>query len=616
VDAAGLLRAQHAVSRVLAGATDENEAYPQLIAAVEAAFGWCDGAVWLPDGDDVSDWPATAREAWTAGGIAAAGGTVAFPLGALGVLTFSAPDELDAGLRATLESLGTQIGLFAERCRAEARRRAMLEVAFDSVVTMDHRGRVLGVNRAAQRTFGYTAEEMIGREVADVIVPPSLRDAHRQGLARHLDRGYGGPVVGRRVELTAMRKDGTEFPVELVVTRPEVPGPPVFYGYLRDLTARHRAEATLHRLADEQAALRRVATAVAAESDPAALFGIVSEELGRLLQAQRAHMFRYDPDGRGGAILGGWAVSADHRLPIGTHVAVDGETATARVWRTGAPVRIDDYDAVTGEAADTLRRYGVGAVVAAPITLGGRLWGAVVVSNVDRRPFAPGAEQRAADFAELAAQALANANAREQLAASRARIVEAGDAERRRLERNLHDGAQQRLVSLSLMLRLATRRVTEDPETHAQLERATEELSHALQELRELARGIHPAVLTERGLAPALEALAARAPLPVELDVPDERLPAPVEAAAYYVVSEALTNVAKYAHATLVRVEVARDNSAARVEVADDGVGGAEESGGSGLRGLADRVEALGGRLAIDSPPGRGTTLRADIPLH
>jgi PAS domain S-box-containing protein len=615
VDAAGLLRAQHAVSRVLAGASDENEAYPALIAALEEALGWRDGAVWLPDGDDVGGWPAAAKEAWTAEGIAAAGGTVAFPLGGLGVLTFSTSDEPDGDLQATLNSLGLQIGLFAERCRSESRRRAMIEVAFDSVITMDHRGYVLSVNRAAERTFGYSAEEMVGRTLAELIIPPGLRAAHRAGLARHLDRG-GGPVVGRRVELTAMRSDGSEFPVELVVTRPQVPGPPIFYGYVRDLTARHRTEATLHQLADEQAALRRVAMAVAAEHEAAALFGIVSEELGRLLQAQRAHMFRYEPDGRAGTIVGGWAVKPEYVLPVGTRVPVDGNTAMARLWRTGAPVRIDDYTPVSGAAADVIRAYGVGAVVAAPITLGGRLWGAVVASNVELRPFPAGTEERMANFAELASQALANANAREQLAASRARIVEAGDAERRRLERNLHDGAQQRLVSLSLMLRLAMRRVTGDPETHAQLERATEELSHALQELRELARGIHPAVLTERGLAPALEMLAARAPLPVEIDVPDERLPAPVEAAAYYVVSEALTNVAKYARASLVRVQVGRENGTARVEVADDGVGGAEESNGSGLRGLADRVEALGGRLAIDSPPGRGTVLRAEIPLR
>ena len=513
---------------------------------------------------------------------------------------------------AELDRLGQ---LVRAQAGAEARRRALLDVAFDSVITMGADGCVVDVNRAAEKTFGYARGEMVGQPVADLVIPPALREAHRRGLARHLERG-GGPIVGRRVEVTAIRADGSEFPVELVVTRPETLGPPLFYGYLRDVTSRHRAEAALHQLADEQAALRRVATAVAAESDPAALFGIVSEELGRLLEAERAHMFRFDPDGRAGTIMGGWALGEEHRLPVGLHVTVDGDTAMARIWATGAPVRIDDYTPVMGAAADVIREVGVGAVVASPIMLGGRLWGAVVVSNVAPRPFPPGVEQRMADFAELAAQALANAHAREQLAASRARIVEAGDAERRRLERNLHDGAQQRLVSLSLLLRLAARRVKDDPETAAQLERAGDELAQALQELRELARGIHPAVLTERGLAPALQALAARAPLPVELAVPEERLPAPVEAAAYYLVSEALANVAKHARATLVRVEVERTDGRARVEVADDGVGGADAGGGTGLRGLADRVEALGGRLAIDSPPGRGTALVAEIPLR
>ena len=326
-------------------------------------------------------------------------------------------------------------------------------------------------------------------------------------------------------------------------------------------------------------------------------------------------MFRFDPDGRGGTIMGSWALSDEHQLPVGLWVAVDGDTAMARVFHTAAAVRIDDYTPVRGAAADVIRTYGVGAIVAAPITLGGRLWGAVIVSNVAPRPFPPDTEQRIADFAELASQALANASAREQLAASRARIVEASDAERRRLERNLHDGAQQRLVSLSLLLRLAARRVKEDPETTAQLERAADELAQALQELRELARGIHPAVLTERGLAPALQALAARAPLPVELVVPEERLPAPVEAAAYYLVSEALANVAKHADASGVRVSVARDDGRVAVEVADDGVGGADPQRGTGLRGLADRLGALDGSLSLDSPPGSGTTLRAEIPV-
>ena len=254
---------------------------------------------------------------------------------------------------------------------------------------------------------------------------------------------------------------------------------------------------------------------------------------------------------------------------------------------------------------------GFTCAVAAPIFLSGRLWGAMIVSSVVAEPFPHGAEQRIADFAELAAQALANAQARADLAASRARIVQAGDAERRRLERNLHDGAQQRLVSLALMLRLAARRHPDD----AELGLAGEELSHALKELRELARGIHPAVLTERGLEPAVRALADRAPLPVELDVCiHERLPDPVEAAAYYVVAEALTNVAKYARASEVTVELGRGNGHACIEVRDDGIGGAVAGKGSGLRGLADRVEALGGRLVLESPAGAGTTLRAEIP--
>ncbi len=203
-----------------------------------------------------------------------------------------------------------------------------------------------------------------------------------------------------------------------------------------------------------------------------------------------------------------------------------------------------------------------------------------------------------------------------ELRRSRARIVEAGDAERRRLERNLHDGAQQRLVSLSLSLRLAQARLQSDPAAAGELLTAAgAELAQALEELRELARGIHPAVLTDRGLGPALESLADRAPLPVELDhVPGERLPAPVEAAAFYVVAEALTNVAKYADATSVRVSVARFNGRAVVEVADDGRGGADPAQGTGLRGLVDRVEALNGHLDVESPVGRGTRVRAEIP--
>jgi signal transduction histidine kinase len=236
------------------------------------------------------------------------------------------------------------------------------------------------------------------------------------------------------------------------------------------------------------------------------------------------------------------------------------------------------------------------------------------VSSVRAGAFAPGDENRISDFAELVAQALANAQARELLAASRRRIVQAGDEARQRLERNLHDGAQQRLVALALTVRMAERKLADDPDAAGRLlAQAGTELEQALAELREIARGLHPAVLTERGLGPAVDALATRAPVPVDSDI-DGRLPGPVEAAAYYVVSEALTNVAKYAGATAARVGISRDDGVLVVEVADDGVGGADASRGSGLRGLADRVEALGGRLDVSSPEGSGTTLRATLP--
>jgi signal transduction histidine kinase len=396
------------------------------------------------------------------------------------------------------------------------------------------------------------------------------------------------------------------------VTRPDLPGAPLFCGYLRDVTERKENERSLQRLADEQTALRRVATAVAAEIAPERLFGLVAEEVGRALNARIANIVRFSADATG-MVVGAWSNDTTE-VPVGTVIPLEGETTSARIWRTGRPARVDTLDRVTGDLAKMLRERGVRAAVGAPIMLAGRLWGAVIISTARPEPFPPGAEQHVANFADLAAQALANAQTREQLAASRARIVEAGDAERRRLERNLHDGAQQRLIATSLNVRLAARRA-EDPELRALLDGAGDDLALALEELRELARGLHPAILSDHGLLAAVEALAQRAPLPVDVDVAlDSRLPEPVEAAAYYVVAEALTNVAKYAQATQARVRVHCALGMALVEVADNGVGGARESGGSGLRGLVDRVEALGGRLSLASPVGRGTTVRAELP--
>jgi PAS domain S-box-containing protein len=503
---ATLLRTEHAVARSLAETVDPRDAFARALRAIGESLGWRFGAVWEPAPDrpealrcvetwhaagvDVEDFDAAAwttplapgeglpGRVWTSGepawipdvladdnfprapaarraGVHAA---FCFPIrsarGVLGVIEFFTADAraLDAELLATMSTLGDQIGQAVERRRdaevlraKEARHRAMLDAALDCVVTMDHQGRVVDFNPAAERTFGYRAGEAIGRDMADLIVPPELRERHRRGLARYMETEE--PVLlDRRLEITGLRADGTTLPVELTITRIDVPGPPTFTGYLRDITERKAAEA--------------------------------------------------------------------------------------------------------------------------------------------------------------------------ELRASRVRIVEAADAARRRLERDLHDGAQQRLVELALDLRMARARLDEEPARAQELlDAALGDLEQATRELRELARGIHPAALTEGGLRPALQALVARSSIPTRLvAVPDARFAPSVEATAYFTVSEGLTNTARYAAAGRVEVEAVHVDSRLRVEVRDDGRGGADPTGGSGLRGLADRVAALDGVLNVISPPGGGTVLRAEIP--
>ena len=379
--------------------------------------------------------------------------------------------------------------------------------------------------------------------------------------------------------------------------------------------ANTQAREELATLADEQAALSRVAVAVATEEQPERLFTVVSEEIGRLFDADAGAVVRYADDLDGAVIVGAWQRVGQIDMPLGVRLPFEGG-AVARVAQTGRTARID-LDAEPSDLRERMLAAKVSSGVAAPIVVSGRLWGATSLSNGgDLGSFPPGVETRLEKFTSLVAVALANAEAREQLTASRARIVQAGDAERRRLERNLHDGAQQRLVSLALRLRIAESRLADDPAAAAVLlAEASDELARGLEELRELARGIHPAILTDHGLTPAVEALALRATFPVEVNgLPPERLSEPIEAAAFYVVSESLANVAKYASASQARVDLARDDGVLVVEVSDDGVGGADADKGSGLRGLSDRVEALGGRLRVSSEPGRGTTVRAELP--
>jgi len=372
----------------------------------------------------------------------------------------------------------------------------------------------------------------------------------------------------------------------------------------------------LEALLAEQAALRRVATLVAGDLDASRLFNGVCEEVGRVLGVESANIARFEDDCTQ-TVVGAWGAGGAPHFPVAERVPLDGETVTGKLHRSGRPERVDDYSGVRGELVKLLRAQGIESAVGAPIIVAGETWGAIVVSRGRPQAFAEGAEHRLADFAELVTAAVANVDAREQLAASRARIVQASYEERRRLGRDLHDGAQQELVGAMMSLKLAQRRLARAPEeAGVLLEEALEHMETGIRELRELAAGIHPSILTDRGLGAALEALAGRSPIPVELmEVPPQRLPAPVETSAYFVVAEALTNAAKHARCSRVQVGVRVEEGALTVEVHDDGVGGANPSVGSGLRGLADRVSALGGRLEIQSPAGSGTTIRARLAL-
>jgi PAS domain S-box-containing protein len=503
---ASLPRTEQAVARSLAQTAEPRDALAGALRAIGESLGWRLGAVWEPAPDRpealtcVETWHAAGTEAeefevasraatfaageglpgrvWQSGEPAwvpdvssddnfprasAAGradlhAAFCFPIrsarGVLGVIEFftGEPRELDAELLGTMSALGDQIGQAVERRRdtealrqKEARHRAMLDAALDCVVTMDHEGCVVDFNPAAERTFGHAAADAVGRDMAELIIPPELREHHRRGLARYLATKEA-VVLDHRLEITGLRADGSTFPVELTITRIDVPGPPTFTGYIRDITDRKAAEA--------------------------------------------------------------------------------------------------------------------------------------------------------------------------ELRASRVRIVKAGDDARRELERDLHDGAQQRLVELALDLRMARARLDDEPaQAQELLDAAIGDLAEATRELRELARGIHPAALTEGGLRPALEALVTRSSVPSSLvAVPDARFAAAVEATAYFSVAEGLTNAARHAAATRVDVAVIRVDNSLRVEVRDNGRGGAGTSARSGLRGLADRVAALDGVLDVVSPESGGTVLRVEIP--
>jgi signal transduction histidine kinase len=382
------------------------------------------------------------------------------------------------------------------------------------------------------------------------------------------------------------------------------------------LAARSQREARRSaRLANEQAALRRVATLVAGGVPPAEVFDAVARELGLLVGVDATHIGRYEPDGTATAVAA-WSSAGDH-VPAGRHVDLEGESVAGLVLRTGRAARMRGYEHEPGSGAALGRELGLRSSVGAPIVVDQRLWGVMIVSSKARLLLPADTEARLASFTELGAMAIANAESRVALAASRARVVAAADETRKRLERDLHDGIQQRLVSLGLQLRMAQAAVPPQlGELGRELSRVAKGLASAFDELREISRGIHPAILSEGGLEPALRVLCRRSAIPVALDLrAEQRLPEGVEVAAYYVVSEALTNAAKHAEASLVNVELNTHDAILHMAIRDDGVGGADPSLGSGLVGLGDRVEALDGTLRIISAVGSGTTLLIEMPF-
>ena len=395
--------------------------------------------------------------------------------------------------------------------------------------------------------------------------------------------------------------------------------------------ANAQSREALAELAEEQGALRRVATLVAEGVDAEDIFDAVCQETCRLLDATTITLSHYTADGFN-MTMAGWSLDDAH-LPIGTRLPLEPDTVGGAIVRTRAPARVDSWDGLSSELAKLVRASGARSSLGAPIVVEGQLWGALVAGTDREEPLPAGTEFRLARFTELIATAISNAAARSELIDSRARIVAAGDEARQRIERNLHDGTQQRLIALGLDIQRVRATIPEDQhDAHLELERVEEALGSVLDDLRELSRGLHPPLLSRRGLRSSLRALARNSPIPVELEIDlPERPPAPLETAVYYVVSEALTNAIKHSQASVISITIETDHAGEpfgvgldgrsrgvklHATIADDGVGGADASAGSGLTGLADRVEALGGRFALDTPSGGGTRISIELPLE
>jgi signal transduction histidine kinase len=377
--------------------------------------------------------------------------------------------------------------------------------------------------------------------------------------------------------------------------------------------ANSQAHAHLKQLADEQAALRQVATLVAHGAPPSTVFDAVAAQMNKVLGSVRVTLSRYEPNDE--VVVVAHSGPDSHTVPAGTRVRHCGETVTSLVRSSGRSARIEHRPGAAGAIAEIVAKLGVRTSVGAPIIVEGRLWGVAVASwRGDESPAAD-TEERMTKFAELLDTAIVNADSRDQLMASRARLLTEADEARRRVVRDLHDGAQQRLVHTIVTLKHAQRALqANDEKAESLISEALERAQQGNAELRELAHGILPAVLTQGGLRSGVNTIVSRLDLPVEADIPDERFPAEIEASAYFVVAEALTNVVKHSHAGRADVRAWIEDGLLRVEVGDDGIGGANPNG-HGLVGLRDRVTALGGWLDVSHPAAGGTLLSATLPL-
>jgi PAS domain S-box-containing protein len=509
--------------------------------------------------------------------------------------------------------------LIVSRRRAERAAQRIFDMSLDLLCVVDADGHLRQVNPAFQTMLGYPGLELGSRRFADFIHPEDR--ARSRAAFDTLSDGNDLLEYENRWVLS----DGSERWVQWSARADQG----LIYAVGRDITERRRADAQLREaqrmieashdelrvLAEEQTSLRRVATLVARGASPNEVFEAVCNEVAQLLGAGAARLLRFELDGS--AMVVATTDRPGMRIPPGTRLSLEGETAAGAVRRTGRAARVEDLRRVTGSLAAVSREMGLRSAMGAPIVVEGSLWGVMVAAWTQPGRASDASEARLTEFTELVAVAIANAYSRSELIASRARVVAASDESRLRIERDLHDDTQQRLVSLALSVRNTADTVP--PELGGlkeQLLSTVNGLVDTLKGLREITRGIHPAILSQNGLKPALKALARRSAVPVELEVSnDRRFPDPVERAVYYVVSEALTNAAKHANAAVVRVALRSSDGALLVAISDEGVGGADHRKGSGLLGLTDRVEALGGKIEIASPVGGGTTVRVSIPV-